>query len=145
MISLRTILALTGGPLLLAACQSGEAGGAPGDTSDSRPYAGISQDATIHLIGTEPFWNGTVADGTFTYATPENIDGDRIAVERFAGRGGVSYSGTHRGAPVDLMITPGRCSDQMSERTYPFTATLQIDGETRLGCAWREGDDTGEP
>jgi uncharacterized membrane protein len=36
------------------------------------------------------------------------------------------------------MITPGVCSDGMSDRTYPFVATLRLGDETRNGCAWSE-------
>ena len=37
-----------------------------------------------------------------------------------------------------LAVTPGDCSDGMSDRTYPFVATLQVAGEQRNGCAWTE-------
>jgi len=36
---------------------------------------------------------------------------------------------------VDVMITPGECSDGMSYYVYPFTATLQVGDEQRNGCA----------
>jgi len=73
-----------------------------------------------------------------TYATPENIDGTAIAVERFAGRNGLSLSGALDGAPFDMAITPGECSDGMSDRTYPFIVTLEVAGEQRRGCAWTD-------
>jgi uncharacterized membrane protein len=113
-------------------------GAAPGDTGDSAAYSGIGAAETIHFTGTEPFWGGESAGSTLTYSTPENIDGTTIAVERFAGRGGLSLAGQLDGAPFDMAITPGDCSDGMSDRTYPFTATLQVRGEQRNGCAWTD-------
>ena len=122
--------------LLLGACQPGGEAGVPGDRSDHRPFAEISAEEVLQLTGTEPFWGGEISGGTLTYTTPENVAGDRIAVKRFAGRGGVSFSGSWRDQPVDLMVTPGDCSDGMSDRSYPFFVTLKIGGETRNGCAW---------
>lgn len=109
-----------------------------GDTEDTRPYAGIGEEEVLHFTGTEPFWGGEVSGGTLTYSTPENIDGTQIAVERFAGRNGLSFSGTLEGAEFVMAVTPGACSDGMSDRTYPFTVTLQVRGEQRQGCAWTD-------
>lgn len=134
-----------GTALLLGACGSGPDGNVPGNTADESAYSGISEDEAIQVVGTEPFWGGTVERGAFTYTTPENIDGIPIAVTRFAGRGGLSFSGEVDGQSVDLAITPGDCSDGMSDRTYPYNATLQIGAEQRYGCAFVEGDDLGEP
>lgn len=126
-------LALAALPLLLAACQGG------GDAERSvESYDGIASDETIHFTGTEPFWGGDSAGGTLTYSTPENIEGSTISVERFAGNSGLSIAGKLEGASFDLVVTPGECSDGMSDRSYPFVATLRIGEETRFGCAWTE-------
>jgi uncharacterized membrane protein len=131
--------------LLLAGCSANENERLPGDSADMQPYSGIAETEVLHLTGTEPFWGGSIANGTLTYSTPENIEGTAIAVTRFAGRGGVSFSGELEGAPLDLAITPGECSDGMSDRTYPLHATLQIGSEQRVGCAYRDEDDLGPP
>jgi uncharacterized membrane protein len=120
--------------LILAACQSQTSGG----SSNERPYDGIAEGETLHFTGTEPFWGGEVAGRSLTYATPENQAGEHITVERFAGRGGLSFSGTLNGADFVLMATPSECSDGMSDRRYPFTVTLGIGQETRYGCGWTE-------
>lgn len=141
--------------LLLVSCQSSEppigagstqegetrapVGAAlPGDTDSTRPYDGIAEDEVLRFTGTEPFWGGQVGGGTLTYSTPENQEGAQIAVERFAGRGGVSFTGELEGAPLEMMATPLECSDGMSDRTYPFTVTLKIGEDTRNGCGWTE-------
>ncbi len=110
----------------------------PGDASDMRAYDGIRIGETVHLTGTEPFWGGQVAGATLTYSTPDSPDGVPITVERFAGRAGVSWSGTFEDKPFRLAVTEGQCSDGMSDRTYPFTATLIVQAEQRQGCAWTE-------
>lgn len=131
--------------MLLASCGQGENANVPGDTGDKAAYAGIAQESVIVLNGTEPFWGGHVERGTFIYTTPENIGGTRISVSRFAGRGGLSFSGELDGQPLDLAVTPGDCSDGMSDRIYPFVATLQIGSEQRSGCASLAEDEPGEP
>ena len=49
-----------------------------------------------------------------------------------------AYSGALNGNAFDMTVTPGQCSDGMSDRTYPFTVTLKIADETRGGCAWTD-------
>jgi len=105
---------------------------------DNRPFSGIAPTETLRFTGTEPFWGGTVAGDTVTYSTPENQAGEAIAVVRFAGRGGVSFTGTYSGGDFAMMVTPGSCSDGMSDRTYPFTVTLKLADETRRGCGWSD-------
>jgi len=110
----------------------------PGDTDETAPFAGIAADEVLQFTGTEPFWAGEVAGGKLIYETPENIGGSEIAVERFAGRGGVSFSGTLGGERFEMVVTELQCSDGMSDRTYPFTVTLEIGADKRDGCAWSE-------
>ncbi len=110
----------------------------PGDDGSRQPYDGIGEADTVYLTGTEPFWGGEITGRALIYRTPKNPDGRDIEVEPFAGRGGISWSGALDGVPLDLAVTPIACSDGMSDRKYPFTATLQLGGDTRSGCAWTE-------
>ncbi len=123
--------------LALAACHA-PGSDVPGDASDHRPYQGLAVGEVVRLVGTEPFWGGTVAGGRMTYTTPEEPQGQTVDVRRFAGRGGLSFSGALSGGPFTLAITPGDCSDGMSDRTFPFVATLEVGGEIRQGCAWTD-------
>ena len=132
------ILVLAGLCTMAGACQQGEDANLPGNLQDSQPFSGIAEDETIRLAGTEPFWGGTVEASIFTYTTPENMEGTVIPVTRFAGRGGVSFSGEVEGQEVVLAVTPGECSDGMSGRTYPYTVTLQWGAEQRNGCGWSD-------
>lgn len=123
--------------LCLSACQQGTGGAnAPGTSAEG--FTGISENEVITALGNEPFWNARITGGELLYATPENSAGATIAVDRFIGQGGLGFSGTLQGEKFDLLVTPGTCSDTMSDRTYPYTATLQIGGEQRNGCAYTD-------
>lgn len=120
--------------LLAAACGSG-GDPAPGDVPR---YDGIGEGETINLLGTEPFWGMRIFGEQVVYSTPSNIDGISIPVTRFAGNGGLGFHGELDGQTVNIAVTPGDCSDQMSDRIYPFTATARI-GDTELaGCGYSD-------
>lgn len=123
--------------LALGACQQAERN-VPGDSNDHTPWQGIAAKDTVYFAGTEPFWSGDVAGMRFTYKTPDNPEGEVVQVSRFAGRGGLSFSGQLAAGAMTLAITPGTCTDGMSDRTYPFIATLEIGGDVRQGCAWTD-------
>lgn len=116
---------------LLSAC--GGSGEQPGDVP---VFSDIGPDDTLTALGTEPFWNAESVGESLTYSTPDNIDGTVISIERFAGNGGLGLYGDLNDEAFQLAITPGECSDGMSNRTYPFTATLTIGNELREGCAF---------
>jgi uncharacterized membrane protein len=128
--------------LALAACGASQKAPNPTSTvataADTQVYSGIGPDEVVHFAGTEPFWGGQVSGEALTYTTPENQAGEMIAVDRFAGRNGISFSGELGAMPFVLAVTPGQCSDGMSDRGYPFTVTLQVKGEQRKGCAWTD-------
>lgn len=120
-----------------AACHSAS-DGLPGDPADHQPWNGIAASETVHFVGTEPFWGGQVTSSRMTYTTPQNDEGETVPITRFAGRGGVSFSGKLSGGAATLAVTPSACSDGMSDARYPFTVTLQIGEETRQGCGWTD-------
>ncbi|MBT2132752.1 hypothetical protein KK137_00265 [Croceibacterium sp. LX-88] len=138
----KTLLAVGSAFLLLTACQAsdgtGQAGANVPDPDSTKPYDGISETEILRFSGTEPFWGGQVRGSALTYTTPENPDGTTITVERFAGRGGLSFSGVLDHADLEMTVTPMRCSDGMSDRVYPFAVMLKIGEETRNGCAWSD-------
>jgi uncharacterized membrane protein len=134
--------ALVAATMLATACSNNPS--APGsgtktfDAEDTQSFAGIGPDEVVHFTGTEPFWGGQVAGGNLLYTTPDFQQGETVAVSRFAGRNGLSFNGDLDGKPFVLALSPDTCSDGMSDRKYPFTATLQVRGELRQGCAWTE-------
>lgn len=131
--------------LALAACHPGGHGSAnvPGNAQDNHPFSGIGAGETIHVLGTEPFWNGEVKGTVFKYKDIEMPKEQTSTVTRFAGRNGLSFTGTVNGEAFDMTVTPGQCSDGMSDRGFPYTVTLRIapkgeDGQLRSGCAWTD-------
>jgi len=122
----------------LGACSSGPDAALPGEADDNQPFAGIGAGETVHMTGTEPFWSAEVAGATLTYSTPETPEGVTGAVERFAGRGGYSISGTLEGRALDITVTPADCSDGMSDRSFPYAVTMRLGNEVREGCGWTD-------
>lgn len=121
--------------LALSACAP-----TPGEISrDTQAYDGIAATAQIYVGGTEPFWGlDIIPDGdgyTARYSSPEDIDGTRFAVTRFAGNNGVGFSGDMQGRALQVSLTPGDCNDGMSDRSYPFIATVALGDVTLYGCA----------
>lgn len=103
--------------------------------SDPAPRASAFSASGYRLIGTEPFWGGTVTTDRIVYSTPDNQTGETIQVRRSEEPGREIYSGTLNKRPFVLTLSAGPCSDGMSDNVHAFTASLQVDGETRQGCA----------
>jgi len=91
--------------------------------------------AKFKATGTEPFWGAAVDGATLVYTTPEFANGIRITVTRRDSAGSAEYAGTLDGKPLSLKVTPGPCSDGMSERIYRFTAVREIGPDIARGCA----------
>jgi len=123
---------------LVCACSSDPDAAIPGNAQDDQPFAGIGEDEVIRLTGTEPFWGGEISGDTMLWTTPDNMNGESVGVTRFAGRGGLSFSGQLQGKTIDIAVTPALCSDGMSDRNYPFTVTVQWGGVELQGCGWSD-------
>ena len=124
--------------LALTACNPGGTEASLPGGDDTQPFSTLPAEERLFFTGTEPFWGGEVQDDTLLYRTPEDQQGQSIEVTRFAGRGGLSFSGTLSGTRFDMAVTPGECGDGMSDRTYPLAVTLSIGEELRHGCGWTE-------
>ena len=123
--------------LALAGCQNASGpGGVTADTADK--FDAVSESETLYFGGNEPFWGGESSGAQLRYTTPENIDGEVIAVKRFAGLNGFSLSGELNGQSFDMLVTGSACDDTMADRSYPFTITLKIGDDTRSGCGWTD-------
>ena len=131
---MRSLLALLAAALLVPSCT----GGSSGETGPKEAFSGIGDRERISAAGTEPFWRVDINDGLAVYTTPENQAGLRFPVRRFSGNSGLGITGTLPGMTFDLTVTPGQCSDAMSDRTYPFVATLRLGSQVREGCAWTD-------
>lgn len=101
-------------------------------------YDGIASDDAISLLGNEPFWTIAIKNEALIFSAPDLPDDIETQVVRFAGNGGLSFSGELDGKAIIAMVTPGECSDSMSDRTYPFTATVQWGDSALEGCGYTQ-------
>lgn len=132
----RHIVAAFASVMLLTACSpQGDEGIT---TEEAPPFDGITPEEVISLSGTEPFWGITIDDDVATYRNPENPEGSVFEVSRFAGNNGLGFSGKLDGSEVTITVTPGECSDGMSDRTYPFTATVKLGEDNLAGCGYTD-------
>ena len=92
--------------------------------------------AGLRAVGTEPFWGARTEGRCVTYSTPEDQAGTRVWAKAATGSKETVWTGALHGRPFVLTVKPEPgCSDGMSDKSYPVSATLIVDGETRKGCA----------
>lgn len=89
----------------------------------------------LRAVGTEPFWAARIEGGKLTYMTPDYPEGFTVDAQRRATGSGVEYSGAIDGKPFVMSVTPGTCSDGMSDEVYPFAVTRTIGPDRQKGCA----------
>ena len=91
----------------------------------------------IRVLGTEPSWSIDVTPATVTYSA--GMDGAKQTAENkgatVQGETATWTTQTQAGVPVQLTTTLKDCSDGMSDRIYPLTATAKIGNESVSGCA----------
>lgn len=104
---------------------------APAPASLQSPAAAF--DGDFKLIGAEPFWGVDIKADQLTLSRPDaaNLVAPRPSPV-MDGPSAVWRSGT-----LIVRLTPGDCSDGMSDRRYRYTAMVEV-GEVRLsGCGDR--------
>jgi uncharacterized membrane protein len=124
--------------LMLAAMLSACAPSADGIDPQGKTFDGITPAEMITLTGTEPFWAIQIEGNEATYSNPEHPEGFAFAVARFTGNNGLGLTGTLFAEPVTITLTPGQCSDGMSDRTFPYVATVALGEETLRGCGYTD-------
>lgn len=81
-------------------------------------------------IGTEPFWELTI-DANLVFTDR----GNGMSVREPAPRVAATAAGrTYRGRRLVVTITRGPCSDGMSDRSYPDSVSVRVDGQAYRGC-----------
>jgi uncharacterized membrane protein len=140
-------------PLALAACQpqdpDGNAAPPPADALGAQAPAasdaatsvaaggGMDISQPITALGTEPFWSLTITDGTkFKLSRPDQPDLLAEAPGSAMSPGGATWVAKGaKGEQLTVMLKAGECSDGMSDRKYPMTAEVVLQGATLKGCA----------
>ncbi len=129
--------------LLAAACTPARTDGID---PEGKAFDAVAPGEGVTMLGTEPFWNLAISGEEGLWTTPENPSGTRFAITRFAGNGGLGFTGKLSGKPLTATLTPGACNDGMSDRSFPFVATIALDGETLQGCGYTDSQPfTGDP
>jgi heat shock protein HslJ len=99
---------------LLAAC-------APFPPAPPAPY---------HGVGTEPFWSLIIDDRNVTFI----LSGEQPIVQPRP-KAIVAIAGEIYQTPrINVNIVHARCSDGMSDRVYPDTLQVTVDGKRFNGC-----------
>jgi len=125
--------------LMLVAAACTPQGQQDGIDPQGKAFDAVSPEESVTMTGTEPFWTLTIDRDTARWTTPENPQGTSFAVTRFAGNGGLGFNGSLDGQPLTAALTPGDCNDGMSDRRFPFVATIALGGETLQGCGYTTG------
>lgn len=104
---------------------------APAQAPAETPTAPVGGD--FKLVGTEPFWGLEIKGGQMVLTRPDAAD--VVAPRPAPVINGQSAAWTS-GALI-VRLTPGDCSDGMSDRHYAYTATVKVGEVSLSGCGDR--------
>lgn len=99
--------------------------------AETATLAGVALDQPMRILGTEPFWAITTDDNDVLLERPD-------ATARHFTPTGFHISGNQaelRSTTLSIVLTPGPCSDGMSDRRYPLNAEVRVDDAVLKGCA----------
>ena len=88
-----------------------------------------------HAFGNEPFWSVQARGGTVVFTTPDDQRGVTMLGRRVPSLVGTVILGSGPRGEFHFGVTPGKCSDGMSDRAHAYTSTFIYDGVTYKGCA----------
>ena len=83
-----------------------------------------------HAVGTEPFWNLLIDEHDLTFSEPNAQPIRQPTPQVIHGFAGEIYQSRR----INVNIVHGRCSDGMSDRTYPDKVQVTVDGRRFNGC-----------
>lgn len=90
----------------------------------------------LAALGTEPFWNLAIEGDRLRYISADEPESRVGQVSRREEGGVLVLEGRLAGRPVRAAVRRERCSDGMSDRTYPLAIEIVLDGRRLAGCAW---------
>lgn len=83
-----------------------------------------------HALGTEPFWNLLIDEHDIIFAQP-----DQQPVSQPTPKVIVAFAGEiYRTTRINVNIVHSKCSDGMSDRSYPDKVEVTVDGKQFNGC-----------
>lgn len=101
------------------------AGSRAGETAWSQP---------LDLAGTEPFWAVQIRPSGISFSGPDRPSLTGANQGPAASDGGAVWRLTAGGTPLTIRLRRETCSDGMSDRVYPFAATVTVGDEVLKGC-----------
>ena len=101
----------------------------PGQPTYPSPAYPTGQ-ATYRAIGTEPFWDLEIGQNLTFTDRGNNVSVVQPRPQPINGTAGEIY----RTQRLEVNITHTRCSDDMSDRSYPDTVNVYVDGRQYRGC-----------
>ena len=120
--------------LIFPACREGSP--PPADSSAVPPPAAgapsVMTAEAVRALGTEPFWALDIDSTGLRFTTPQDTSGMRFppnVPSPIAGDTLVWMAESERAA-IHVRIWPTQCSDGMSDRVYPWTATVRVGMES---------------
>ena len=119
----------------LAACQTAPYSSVPTPAPAPYPgpasYQGQAVDrGDYRAIGTEPFWDLTIGDRMTFTDRGNNLSVSELTPPMQNGTAGAMYNSRR----LRVNVVRARCSDGMSDRIYPDTVTVTVDGRRYDGC-----------
>jgi heat shock protein HslJ len=96
----------------------------------SMPAEANAQGAPYKALGTEPFWSLSIDSRNMRLESPDRAPVTVPTPKVIHGFAGEIYQ-TRR---MNVNVVHKSCSDGMSDRTYPDTVTVTLDGRTLQGC-----------
>ena len=111
----------------LTACQTAPA---PPSTYSAPSQDQSAEQGGYRAIGTEPFWDLTISDNLVFADRGSNVSVVQKTPAMQAGTAGDVYNSPR----IRVNIVRMRCSDGMSERSYPDTVEVTVNKRAYLGC-----------
>ena len=106
----------------------------PAEPASAPTVSGPDWFAAIDLTGTEPFWAVNIRRDGLTLT---GVDRPKLTAPNpgpATGSKKATWDAPVAGGALRIELEELNCSDGMSDRTYPYTATVRIGDETLKGC-----------
>jgi len=104
----------------------------------SMTFSGGQPPLPLQCVGTEPFWSFSIDGGQSTFRTPETEPATAEIQKLEPSRNStIVWLLRPGGGPVASAVIEARqaCSDNMSDRVYPFRINIETrDGQLLSGC-----------
>ncbi len=105
----------------------------------SAPISSLRAEYSVPMdvSGTQPQWTLKIRPGGLALIRPDHLEA--VAVNPGPQiRGEVATwqaPAAGKSGALNVTLKPGRCSNGMSDKELPYQATVEVGGETLMGCA----------